>query len=228
MSRTGSATDSVEAPGAPAPPADGIVRPGPHPGGRRVAGGQRLQRRPGAGRIRPTHPVVLDDRTAYVGLVARSIAFVLDAAIINGIAAMFTAGIGVALSVLAGDPSISSSGALAGAAVFGLWSTSYFVVGWSVGGQTIGDAVMGIRVVDGRNGRPLRPCRALARFAVLSLGAIPLLVGLWILLWDRRRRALHDRVVRSVVVRVDGQSAAPDLVRPSEPRSRRDVSEPIN
>ncbi len=63
---------------------------------------------------------------------------------------------------------------------------------------------MGVRVVDGRTGRPLRPCRALLRLAGISLGAIPLLAGFWILLWDRRRRAFHDRIVRSVVVRVDG------------------------
>lgn len=185
------------------------------PAGRGPApGGQRLRRRPGARAIRPQHPVVLGDDTAYVGLVARAIAFVIDALIINGIAAMVTAGLAIALSVLVSDPSVGPPGVAAGAAVFALWSTSYFVVAWSVGGQTIGDAVMGFRVVDSRTGRPLRPCRALARFAALSLGTIPFLAGLWILLWDRRRRAFHDRVVRSVVVRVDREADPTAPVRP--------------
>lgn len=192
---------------------------------------RRFRRRPGARPIRPTEPVVLDDRTAYVGLVARTIGFVLDAVIINGVAAMVTAGLGIALSVLASDPSLSPPGVAAGAAAFGLWSTSYFVIGWSVGGQTIGDAVMGIRVVDSRTGRPLRPCRALARFVALSLGAIPFLAGLWILLWDRRRRTFHDRVARSVVVRVDIERDPPGPIRSGapagEPRAR-DAGEPIN
>lgn len=196
-----------------------------------VAGGRRFRRRPGARPIRPVDPVVFDEGTAYVGLVARTIAFVLDALIINGIAAMVTAGLGIALSVLVSDPSLSPPGVAAGAAVFALWSASYFVVGWSFGGQTIGDAVMGIRVVGARDGRPLRPCRALARFVALSLGAIPLLAGLWILLWDRRRRAFHDRVARSVVVRVDVERdrSAPirSTARSGGPRSH-DAGEPIN
>lgn len=189
---------------------------GPAPGGEPLprASSRRFGRRPGARPIRPTHPVAFDERTAYVGLVARSIAFVLDALIVNGIAAMVTAGVGIALSVLVSDPSLSPPGVAAGAAVFALWSASYFVVGWSFGGQTIGDAVMGIRVVGARDGRPLRPCRALARFVALSLGAIPFLAGLWILLWDRRRRAFHDRVAQSVVVRVDVDRDRPAAVRP--------------
>lgn len=192
-------------PSAPTPEPPTVV-----PGGDQGAAGERrFRRRPGARPIRPVDPVVLDERTAYVGLVARTIAFVLDALIINGIAAMVTAGLGIALSVLVSDPSLSPPGVAAGAAAFALWSASYFVVGWSFGGQTIGDAVMGIRVVGSRTGRPLRPCRALARFVALSLGAIPFLAGLWILLWDQRRRAFHDRVARSVVVRVDVERDRP-------------------
>jgi uncharacterized RDD family membrane protein YckC len=194
---------------APAPPTGRGPRATPEPGAR------RFRRRPGARPIRPTRPVVFDERTAYVGLVARSIAFVIDALIINGIAAMVTAGVGIVLSVLVSDPSLSPPGVVAGAAVFAFWSMSYFVIGWSVGGQTIGDAVMGVRVVGGRDGRPLRPCRAFVRFVTLSLGAIPFLAGFWILLWDRRRRAFHDRIARSVVVRVDRRDDAPAPIRSS-------------
>jgi uncharacterized RDD family membrane protein YckC len=213
--QTSGAGEAGSASGAtPGPATHRPAGSGPAPGG------QRLRRRPGARAIRPKQPVVLGEDTAYVGLVARAIAFVIDALIINGIAAIVTAGLAIALSVLVSDPSLSPPGVAAGAAVFALWSTSYFVIGWSVGGQTIGDAVMGFRVVDARSGLPLRPCRALARFAALSLGAIPFLAGLWILLWDRRRRAFHDRVVRSVVVRVDREAEPPAPVRPT--------AEPIN
>lgn len=170
----------------------------------RSVAARRGRRRAVARPLRPTDPVALDGSTAYAGLVARTIAFVLDALIVNATAAIVTAGLGVALSVLVGDASLGASGLLAGATAFGLWSIGYFVVSWSVGGQTIGDAVMGIRVVAVRDGRPLRPCRALLRFVALSLGALPALAGIWILVWDRRRRAFHDRVARTVVVRVDG------------------------
>ncbi len=174
----------------------------------------RTRTRPGARPLRPAEPVRLDETTAYAGLITRTVAFVLDALIINGLVAIATGAFAIVASVLFSDPSLNPSGIAAGAAAWALWSVGYFVVGWSVGGQTIGDAVMGIRVVSARDGRPLRPCRAIARFVALSLGTIPLLAGLWILLWDRQRRAFHDRVVRSVVVRVPPVDRASVPLRP--------------
>lgn len=176
----------------------------------RDARARRRLTRPGARPLRPTEPVRFDASTVYAGLATRTLGFLLDALVVNLVAVLATGALGLAVSVLAGDLSIGGTGVAVGALAFALWSATYFVVGWSVGGQTIGGAVMGIRVV-GADGRPLRPCRALVRLVAISLGAIPLLAGLWILLWDRRRRAFHDRVVRSVVVRVpvDDGAVAP-------------------
>ena len=165
--------------------------------------------------LRPTHPVPLDASTRYAGLVTRLLAFVVDALLVNLVAVVATGAIGIAASVLFGDPAIHGTGAVLGAISFALWSMTYFVVGWSVGGQTIGDALLGIRVV-GTDGRPLRPARALLRLAAISLGAIPLLAGTWILLWDRRRRAFHDRVVRSVVVHVAPDDGAVAPIPPGD------------
>ncbi|MBF6619796.1 MAG: RDD family protein [Patulibacter sp.] len=175
--------------------------------GPRAAPARRRPTRPGARPLRPTAPVRFDASTAYAGLVTRALAFLLDALVVNLVAVLTTGAVGLAVSVLAGDPSIGGTGAVAGALAFALWSAGYFVAGWSIGGQTIGAAVMGIRVL-GADGRPLRPCRALVRLFAISIGAIPLLAGIWILLWDRRRRAFHDRVVRSVVVHVAADDGA--------------------
>jgi len=62
--------------------------------------------------------------------------------------------------------------------------------------------VMSIQVIDVRRRGPLKPRRALVRFAALIVAVIPLGAGILIMLWDRRGRCLQDRVARTVVVYV--------------------------
>ena len=81
-----------------------------------------------------------------------------------------------------------------------LWSVAYFAFFWSSTGQTPGNRVMGIRVVDAGGSKALRPRRALLRFVGLVLAAIPLLAGFWMMLWDERRRCLQDRLARTLVL----------------------------
>jgi len=85
-------------------------------------------------------------------------------------------------------------------AAYVAWGVGYFVFFWSSTGQNPGDRVMCVKVIDGRNRGPLKPRRALLRFIGLVLAALPLLAGIVIMLWDDRRRCLHDRLARTVVV----------------------------
>jgi uncharacterized RDD family membrane protein YckC len=71
----------------------------------------------------------------------------------------------------------------------------YLTAAWWVSGRTLGDHVMGIRVVTGKRSR-LRFGRSLAR-AVFCAG-IP--VGLLWCAVDRERRSLQDLVLRTSVV----------------------------
>jgi uncharacterized RDD family membrane protein YckC len=71
----------------------------------------------------------------------------------------------------------------------------YLTAAWSVDGRTLGDHVMGIRVVTGQR-RRLRFARAFPR--ALLCAAFP--VGLLWCAVDRRRRGLHDLVLRTSVV----------------------------
>jgi uncharacterized RDD family membrane protein YckC len=52
------------------------------------------------------------------------------------------------------------------------------------------------------------------RFAALLLAALPLLLGFALILVDPRRRGLHDRIARTVVV-----DAPVDVARAPAPRS---------
>jgi uncharacterized RDD family membrane protein YckC len=137
---------------------------------------------------------------SYAGLVTRALAFALDAAIVNGCALVVGVVVGLGLSIL----HLPEQADIVIAAIMGglwvLWSVGYFAFFWSTTGQTPGDRVMRIRVIDGRDRGPLKPLRAIVRFGALILAAIPLLAGFLIMLWDDRRRCLQDRLARTVVV----------------------------
>jgi uncharacterized RDD family membrane protein YckC len=87
-----------------------------------------------------------------------------------------------------------------GAAIGLIWCVAYFAFFWSADGQTPGDRVMRIRVLRDGTGEPLHAVRALLRVFALVLSALPLCAGFLLILVDNRRRALHDRLVGSIVV----------------------------
>jgi uncharacterized RDD family membrane protein YckC len=137
----------------------------------------------------------------YEGLVTRGIAFALDAAVINLVAIVVAGGVALALSVLSvpGD-SLDAVLIAVGGALFLAWSIGYFVTFWSTTGQTPGSRLMRITVCSADDGSILRPRRAAFRFACLVLAAIPLLAGFVPILFDERRRGLHDMLAGTVVV----------------------------
>jgi uncharacterized RDD family membrane protein YckC len=137
---------------------------------------------------------------SYAGLATRTIAFGLDAAALNGVALLVGVLVGLGLSVLHLPSAAKAAIAVAGGVLYVVWTIGYFITFWSTTGQTPGDRMMHIRVVDGRQAQPLRPVRAALRLAGLVLAVIPLLAGVWMMLWDGRRRGLHDRIARTVVV----------------------------
>jgi uncharacterized RDD family membrane protein YckC len=59
---------------------------------------------------------------------------------------------------------------------------------------------MEVRVQDATTGRPIPHRRAVLRIVLLELSAILLFTPALVMLVDARRRALHDRVARTVVV----------------------------
>ena len=175
----------------------------------------------------------------YTGLVTRAIGFGIDAVIIDLTAIVVAAIVALALSLFNVPSEIDTALAAIGAVVFVVWSAAYFVTFWSTTGQTPGARVMRFRVLaPGATHGHIGPRRALLRLLGMILAAIPLLAGYFMVLFDDRRRGLHDRLARTVVVDasdaetpVNRGARAADRRRPNrrrrEARSRPSVFIPI-
>lgn len=90
------------------------------------------------------------------------------------------------------------------ASVFGLclalwWC--YFVVGWGLLGATPGKWAMGLRIVDYRQRCPIGPARAVLRLAAYCVSSVTLEWGHLMILVRNDRRALHDVLAGTRVVR---------------------------
>lgn len=75
----------------------------------------------------------------------------------------------------------------------------YFVFFWMSSGQTLGKAVMGVRVVS-VTGRPLTLAQAFLRFLLYPVSAMFFFLGfIWILV-DNQRQGWHDTLARTFVI----------------------------
>lgn len=103
---------------------------------------------------------------------------------------LFALGLPPPLSWLFGD---SLVGALVNAAYFTFFHAT-------AAGQTVGNRLLGLRVVDLRDGGPIPWQRALARWAVSHVSALVIGIGYLWMLWDPRRQTWHDMVAGTLVV----------------------------
>jgi uncharacterized RDD family membrane protein YckC len=149
----------------------------------------------------PVAPPVLIP--TYVGLVTRAIAFALDAALLNLVAIVVGVAAGLALSVLSIPDGLVPVFAAVGGALWLVWAVAYFATFWSTTGQTPANRLLRIKVVSARDGEVPGTPQCLVRFLGLTLAAIPLGAGFLPILFDDRRRGLHDMLARTMVVSAD-------------------------
>jgi uncharacterized RDD family membrane protein YckC len=137
------------------------------------------------------------------GIGARFGALVIDAIII--IVALFAAGL-----VISGfAPASSSSGsespeATAVSLIWMLFALVYHPVFWYLFGATPGQKALGLRVAQASSGAPLGLSGVLARYLIFFFVtiAIPLgIISAVMAAQDPFKRAWHDEVARSIVVR---------------------------
>jgi len=88
----------------------------------------------------------------------------------------------------------------------GIWIAAwwaYFVVGWGFG-ATPGKMMLGLRVVDHRGFYPIGMSRALMRLVAYMTCSVTLCSGHLLVLFRHDRRALHDILAGTRVVRTTG------------------------
>ena len=154
----------------------------------------------------------MNPKPIYEGLVTRAIAFAVDAAAIN-VGAFAVAGIvALALSVLSVPDWLEAVLFAVAGVLFVLWTIGYFATFWSTTGQTPGARLMRIRVSRADTGEPIGFGRAVLRLVYLTLAAIPLLAGFLPILFDERRRGLHDMLAGTVVVSAPEEPVSPAVL----------------
>ena len=135
---------------------------------------------------------------SYAGFVTRTIAFAIDALLIDVAAVGVAAVVALVFSVFPVSSHVHDAAVAAGGVLFVIWTVAYFTTFWTTTGQTPGSRTMGIRVMRA-DGSRMRPRHALARLVGMVVGLILLLGYLPILVTDRRR-GLHDAMAGTVVV----------------------------
>jgi uncharacterized RDD family membrane protein YckC len=147
----------------------------------------------------------------YAGLISRTVALAIDAVALTIGFAIASGVLGLILSLFTAVE-VSSPGAVLGAAV--TWSlvvSGYFVLFWTLVGETPGMRLMALRVIN-RAGDPPGFGHALLRLLGAILAAIPFFAGYLLILVDDRRRGLHDMIAGTTVVyasRTPVQGSAP-------------------
>lgn len=149
---------------------------------------------------RRVHGVPAPEREApaYAGFVTRTIAFAIDAAIIDLVGAVVAGVVALVFSIVPVSKDTRTAAAAIGAVVFVIWSAAYFVVLWTTTGETVGNRVMQIRVTRS-DGARLRPRHALIRLVGMLI-SLPFFWGYLPILVNDRRRGVPDRMAGTVVV----------------------------
>jgi uncharacterized RDD family membrane protein YckC len=70
-------------------------------------------------------------------------------------------------------------------------------------GQTVGMMALNIRVVDTATGGPIGYGRSFLRWLMMLIGAIPLYLGWFWMIWDPQKQTWHDKVANTYVVPAD-------------------------
>lgn len=139
-------------------------------------------------------------RVPYAGIVTRALALAIDAAIVQG-GLLVLAGVLALVGQLVGGVELGPVATVLAACGWALVTAAYFIGFWTVTGQTPGMRTMRLRVLTVHDG-PIGISRALVRVLWLGLCILPAFAGFLTVLFDRRRRGVHDMMARTVVVYV--------------------------
>ena len=138
----------------------------------------------------------------YAGFVSRLIAYGIDVAIITITLLILTWLVNTVLILFGLDDlsAMETLGKLLVSGVFALlFSAGYFIVFWTLAGQTPGKTLMGLQIIT-TNGQRLTFGRAVRRLLGYIVSILTLWLGFAWILVDNRRQGLHDKIAGTLVV----------------------------
>lgn len=150
--------------------------------------------------------------SAYASWIYRVGALLIDiipVVIVDGIA--FSAGGGFKVTTTT-DPytGVTSTSTSAPGPLY--WICVLAVIGYTIWnmyyrqgktGQTIGKSVLGLKLIKESTGEPLGGWLCFGRYLLHILDELPCFVGFLWPLWDAKRQTFADKIVSSVVIRVE-------------------------
>jgi uncharacterized RDD family membrane protein YckC len=132
----------------------------------------------------------------FAGVAWRAIAFLIDAVVI-----------GVYEWAILFSPVADFLGGPVLALLMFVVPIVYFVLAWGAFGTTIGMRVLGLRIIDAKDGTPIgwnvasfRALVLVAEIGLCAAGVGIVLIALPAIL-DKRRRSIHDRLSGTLVLR---------------------------
>ena len=141
----------------------------------------------------------------YASFETRLVAFILDLIVLASFFALFVAFALLQLLVRSdfGDDDPPDQAYYVAAIIimtyFVAFVPLYFVGMWAWRGQTLGKMAVAIRVVRS-DGRPAGVGAALLRLVGYLFSSLLLFAGFLMIVFDRQRRGLHDRLADTIVV----------------------------
>ena len=160
-----------------------------------------LASRTGAGPVPPL-PRQTARRFVYAGFWIRFLAYIIDGALIGMIRAIVLIPMGSSMF----DRPFASPWFFAhlGEAKFAAFAISlaYFVFFWTQYGATPGKMVLKLKVVTPQGGL-ISAGQAVGRYFGQILSGIILCIGFMMAGWDDQKRALHDRLAETRVIRLN-------------------------
>jgi uncharacterized RDD family membrane protein YckC len=143
-------------------------------------------------------PMAVASPGTYGGFWIRVVAYIIDAIILGIVGGIISVPIGVNYSDL---NNLSSPAARTSNGIDLVLSFLYFTLLWSYMGASLGQRVLGLRVVDATTGQPISFGKAAIRWLGLFISFLVCLIGVIWVAFDSRKQGWMDKIAGTVVVR---------------------------
>ncbi len=143
-------------------------------------------------------PMAVASPGSYGGFWIRVVAYIIDAIILGIIGGILSVPLGVNYSDV---NSLTSAAARTSNGIDLVLSLVYFVGLWTYMGGSIGQRILGMRVVDATTGQPIGLGKAVIRWLGVLLSFFVCFIGVIWVAFDGRKQGWMDKIAGTVVVR---------------------------